>query len=48
MEAMTMTYRIPDKKEFEKIRQGDIISAKVYQRRFEDPYWLGNIVVKSR
>lgn len=46
MEAMTMSYRIPDPKELAKIKVGDFITATVYQRSFDEPYWIADIIVK--
>ena len=41
MEAMTMDYPVKDKREFQKLKAGDNVSAKVMVQGTE--YWLGEL-----
>jgi Cu/Ag efflux protein CusF len=46
MAAMTMSYPIPEQVDLDKIKDGDRITATVYDSEAESRYWVGNIEVQ--
>ena len=46
MAAMTMSYPIPDQADLDKIKEGDQITATVYDSEADARYWIGKIEVQ--
>jgi Cu/Ag efflux protein CusF len=46
MAAMTMAYPIPEQADLDKIKEGDRITATVYDSEGDSRYWVGNIEVQ--
>ena len=46
MAEMTMSYPIPDQADLDKIKEGDHITATVYDSEADSRYWIGKIEVQ--